>query len=582
MDLSIQMRSADLMVKLVRHDVDDVPLYGYTLQKQPTPHAKCPLPLPRSTPEAEGVSSAAVERFFSEVEANSSLAAHSMIMLRHGKVIAKAGFAPYRADVPHMIYSMSKSVTATAIGMAMDEGILHLDDKLVDIFSEYAGIVNSVTLKSLTLRHLLTMSSGSRFNEVGSALDADWARMFMETLPKFEPGTAFEYNSMNSYMLAAALVRKTGKSVCAFLKPRLFDPLHIEEYTWETCPKGIEKGGWGLSMLIEDCAKIGQLYLNDGVWEGKRLLSSEWVYAATHKQIDTPNGECKDGYGYQIWMNGDDAYQFNGAFGQYVVMLPKLDAVVALFSGSAKLFAEGELNRLIRACLFGAGDALPENRAAHASLENKLESLRFSCGFDESALGVDDAEMQHMADMLSGREYRLQNHTGGLFPFCIQGVHGNFTPGADLLRFGRAKTGLDITVYEGTDCNTLHIAEDGSYTDCRIGIRGERQLVAVRGAWRLTAAGMRLAVFICFLEAPDTRVLDIEIKNERISVAFYEYPTLEASTEMLLELVGLSKAAFFRKLSPALKNVPTGSDKFSTVVRQFMVPSAPGSIIVRN
>lgn len=577
------MRSIDLLVKLARHDIADIPAYGYTLQKPPTPRAINPKPLPRSTPEAQGVSSTAVERLFSELESSSALAPHCLMLLRHGKVIAEGGFAPYRTDMPHMLYSMSKSITGTAIGMAIDEGLMSLEDKLIDIFSDVTGAIASKTLKNLTIRHLLTMSTGSRFNEIGSMLEANWARMFMETLPKFDAGTAFDYNSMNTYMLAAALVRKSGKSLVNYLKPRLFDPLHIEEYTWETCPRGIEKGGWGLSLKIEDAAKIGQLYLQNGEWDGKQLVSREWVKEAIRSQIATPCGECKDGYGYQIWLNGKDAYQFNGAFGQYVIVMPRYDAVIALFSGSAKLFAEGTLNSLVRACFFSAGDALAPNPSALASLERKLAMLRHPSGFAHNNLEADSKEFLHICDLLCGREYRLSNNTGGLFPLGLQAVHGNYTPGADLLRFEITQHGLTLTMYEGTQRNTITVRQDGSYVEQTVCMHGEQQCVATRGEWRLTAAGIQLAIFASFIETPNTRVIFLELKNEKLSVTFYEYPALDACVEMLFELVGYSKAAFFRRLTPALQNIPTFSgEKFSDVLRRFTIPAALGSLIKRN
>ena len=282
MDIAIQMRSIELMLKFLKHDLKNVPSYGYALQKRQLPEAKAPKPLPRSTPEAEGIRSDAVLRFYEAVSAEAdSIAAHAVLVMRHGKVIAEGAWAPYRLDVPHMLYSMSKSVTGTAVGIAVDEGLLSLEERLTDLFPELVTPTQAKVIKNMTVRHLLTMSTGCRFNEIGSMLDENWAKMFLESLPKFEPGTAFEYNSLNTYMLAAILARRTGQTLVDYLRPRLFEPLGIERFQWETCPQGVEKGGWGLSLTLEDAAKLGQLYLNRGVWEGKRIFSEAWADAAT-------------------------------------------------------------------------------------------------------------------------------------------------------------------------------------------------------------------------------------------------------------------------------------------------------------
>ena len=584
MDLPVQVKSVELLVKLVKHDVANIPAYGYTQQKPPMPRALRPRPLPRATPEECGISSAAVERLFKAVQEDPRQRAHDLLLIRHNKVIAEGAFAPYRIDTPHMLYSMSKSITATAVGFALDEGLLALDEKLVDIFSDSLGALVASSLKSATLRHLLTMSTGSRFNEVGSMLDDNWVRMFMETTPKFEPGTEFEYNSLNTYMLAAAVTRRAGMSVCQYLKPRLFDPLHIEEYSWETCPRGVEKGGWGLSLKAEDAAKIGLLYLNKGVWEGKRLLSEDWVREATKLQIETPRAESTDGYGYQIWMNGRDSYLFNGAFGQYVIVYPEFDAVAVMFSGCANLFKQGSVDTYIRACLFGASEEpLPENPPAFARLKRTLGELKYASGFPNEGLGTDPREFLHITELLGGKEFRLRDNIGGVFPQGLQAVHGNFTPGADLLRFENDGGDLTITVYEDCERNTVVVPRDGSFSEHTVGMRGERQRVSVRGEWRLTASGIQLAVYITFIETPNTRVIFIELKNALLSVRFFEYPTIEDSTEMLLDLVGYSKTAFFKRLVPAIQRIPAFSgDTLAQTLSRFTTPTSEGRLIVKN
>ena len=579
MDIAIQMRSIELMLKFLKHDLKNVPSYGYALQKRELPEAKAPKPLPRSTPEAEGIRSDAVLRFYEAVSAEAdSIAAHAMLVMRHGKVIAEGAWAPYRLDVPHMLYSMSKSVTGTAVGIAVDEGLLSLEERLADLFPELVTPTQAKVIKNMTVRHLLTMSTGCRFNEIGSMLDENWAKMFLESLPKFEPGTAFEYNSLNTYMLAAILARRTGQTLVDYLRPRLFEPLGIERFQWETCPQGVEKGGWGLSLTLEDAAKLVQLYLNRGVWEGKRIFSEAWADAATKKQIETPHGEMTHGYGYQIWMSDEEGgYQFNGAFGQYVVVLPKYDAVVAVFSGSAKLFAQGTLTEHINACFEGASsEPLPEDAGAQAALAEACKALRFTPTLPGS-LNTDPAQFHAIAELLHDREYRLSANTGGVFPQTIQAVHGNYTMGTDLIRFEKTEYGLDLLFYEYAECNRIAIHADGSLRYGRIAMRGEWQKIGVRAVWAYAEDCIELTVLASLIETPDTRVFRFRITKGALAVTFDELPELSRVTQMLFQLVGAPDLGYFKRLLTAAQR-----ENLSTTLRDFTAPSALGVLVRHN
>ena len=579
MDIAIQMRSIELMLKFLKHDLKNVPSYGYALQKRALPEAQSPKPLPRSTPEAEGIRSEAVRQFYEAVSKEAdSIAAHAVLVMRHGKIIAEGAWAPYRLDVPHMLYSMSKSVTGTAIGIAVDEGLLSLDERLTDIFSDLVSPTQAKVIRNMTVRHLLTMSTGCRFNEIGSMLDENWAKMFLESLPKFEPGTAFEYNSLNTYMLAAILARRTGQTLVEYLRPRLFAPLGIERFQWETCPQGVEKGGWGLSLTLEDAAKLGQLYLNRGMWEGKRIFSEAWADAATRRQIETPHGEMKHGYGYQIWMSDDEGgYQFNGAFGQYVVMIPKYDAVVAVFSGSANLFAQGTLTEHISACFEGASpEPLPEDAAAHAALMHTCKSLRFTPTLKEP-LGTDEAQFRAIAALLHGREYRLCANTGGVFPLTIQAVHGNYTMGTDMVRFEKTDYGLDILFYEYAECNRIALNADGSLRYGRIAMRGEWQKIGARAVWERTEEHIKLTVIASLIETPDTRVFRFTLADGVLSLTFDELPELGRVTQMLFQLVGAPDIGYLKRLLTAAQRENLGS-----TLRDFTAPTAAGTLIRHN
>lgn len=579
MDLTIQMRSVEMLVKFLKHDVANISPYGYKLQKERFLAPPASAPLPRSIPEEQGISSAAIERFFRDIGAEAdTLAVHGALVMRRGRVVAEGFFAPYRAQVPHMLYSMCKSVTGTAVGMAVDEGFLSVDERLIDIFPEYINAAQAKILRAHTVWHLLTMSSGCRFNEVGSVLDENWERMFMESIPKFEAGSAFEYNSMNSYMLAAIIRRRTGLSLTEFLTPRLYEPLGIAYHEWERCPQGVEKGGWGLSLTLEDSAKIGQLYLNKGMWNGKRLLSKKWCEQATGARMKTPNGEMKHGYGYQIWVaDAEGSYQFNGAFGQYVLCMPKYDALVALYSGSASLFSQGTLSGHV-AQLFSdiSKEALPMDPEAYASLQRTLEGLRYDPAVPEG-LGTDEAEFRRIAQMLDGREYALENNTGGLFPQTLQSVHCNYTAGTDMLRFVKREEGLLVYFYEQEERNALLVKPDASFAEGWVTMKGETQLTGTRALWKLAPGEIRLFLLVSFIETPNTRMVSIEIRQNKLKVTFEEKPSLDRILDMLFELVGISQVAYIKRMLPEMRRAHVGN-----LVRSMTTPVAEGTQIRQN
>ncbi|TFD30854.1 class C beta-lactamase-related serine hydrolase [Cryobacterium sp. TMT1-19] len=293
-------------------------------------------PLPRSTPEAEGISSAAILDFIAAAEAQLE-SLHSLMVVRHGCVIAEGWWYPFAAQHPHLMFSVSKSFTSTAVGLAIGEGRLTLDDLVVDLLPDDLPKQIHPHLAALTVRHLLTMTTGHPTDTVSLADDShgdNWARTILAQPLEFAPGTHYVYNSGASYLLSAILQRLTGERLFDYLTPRLFDPLGIIGATWESCPRGIDAGGWGLSLTTEQLATFGQLLLQRGEWNGTRLVPAEWIDEATRVQVDTSGTEHdvdgRQGYGYQFWRNRPTGYRADGAFGQVCLVLPETDAVVVL------------------------------------------------------------------------------------------------------------------------------------------------------------------------------------------------------------------------------------------------------------
>lgn len=272
------------------------------------------------------------------------------MLVKNGYVISESWWKPYAPHEPHQLYSLSKSFTSTAVGMAVHEGLLSVNDPVVKFFpEEMASLGGRVDdkLERMTVRHLLTMSTGHTYEPwPKNAAEGGCVRAFLSGHIKNEPGSVFLYNSHATYMLSAILQRLTGQTLTRYLTPRLFEPLGIAVPYWEQCPNGIDFGGFGLNLTTEDIAKFGLLYLQKGMWQGRRLLSEEWIAEATSKQIENggpqtdPHNEWGLGYGYQFWRCRHNAYRGDGAFGQFCVVVPEQNAVVAITSHTSVMAEE--------------------------------------------------------------------------------------------------------------------------------------------------------------------------------------------------------------------------------------------------
>jgi len=296
----------------------------------------------RSTPSAESVSSQNILNFIEAIEKNKN-ELHSLMIMRHGKIIAEGWWNPYQPDLKHTVYSTSKSFTSTAIGFAVSEKRLSLNDKVISFFLKDVPDVISPNLSALTVKDLITMSAGQEPDPTFDIVtrDSNWVKSFLATPIKNKPGTKFLYNTLATYMLSAIVQKVTGEKVIDYLKPRLFEPLKIESMDWEVDPQGRNTGGWGLRLKTEDMAKFGQFYLQKGKWNNMQLLPAEWIEDATSFKIDQAPGlpqSTKDssdwmqGYCYQFWRCRNNGYRADGAFGQYIIVLPDKDAVIVITS----------------------------------------------------------------------------------------------------------------------------------------------------------------------------------------------------------------------------------------------------------
>jgi CubicO group peptidase (beta-lactamase class C family) len=338
-----------------------------------------PAALPRSTPEAQGVRSSAILALVNAFEEKID-AVHSVMVVRHGQVVAEGWWAPYQRNDNHVLYSLSKSFTSTAVGLAIAEGRLSLDDRVVAAFPEDAPADPSDRLKAMRLRDLLSMSTGQHGEDV-DPFPFDSAeslpRLFLAKPVAHKPGTHFWYNTAATYMASAMVQKATGQSVLEYLRPRLFEPLGIANPVWDADRHGVTLGGFGLRVRTEDIARFGQLYLQKGEWKGRQVVPATWVAQATARQVSNgsdPTSDWEQGYGYQFWRCRHGVYRGDGAFGQFCVVMPDQDAVVAITSGTSDL--QGVLN-LVWQHLLPALQAgpLPPDAAGQDALAKKLGAL---------------------------------------------------------------------------------------------------------------------------------------------------------------------------------------------------------------
>ncbi|MFF2123905.1 serine hydrolase domain-containing protein [Streptomyces olivochromogenes] len=350
-------------------------------------------PLPASTPAAQGVDAAGIHAFLDAVEAAPDIEPHSLMILRHGHLVASGWWAPYTPDRRHLLYSLSKSFTSTAAGFAVAEGLLRLDDPVISYFPEFEADITDPRSRAMLVRHVAAMASGHLEETYATSIRRDRdeiVRGFLLFPPDRDPGTVFAYNQPCTYTLAAIIQRVSGQSLTEYLRPRLFDPLGIGETAWLQRPPGRDLGFSGLHATTDAIARLGQFYLQDGVWEGRRLLPSSWIAEATRAHISTADGtqegalsDWQQGYGYQFWRSRHGhGYRGDGAYGQYCLVLPEHDAVIATTAATDDM--QGLLNLVWRHLLpaFGAEPlpaepllAEPLPGAADEGLRRRLAEL---------------------------------------------------------------------------------------------------------------------------------------------------------------------------------------------------------------
>ena len=463
----------------------------------------------RATPESQGISSDLFAALLRELYASKDTEMHHFMALRHGKVICECNFAPYPKGMWHITHSMCKSITGMAIGMLIEEEKLKLDENIYDIFPDHINAFSKIFRPVITVENLLTMTSGVTFNESGIVSGNDWLGSFLNASVNGKPGTEFQYNSLNTYVLSAIVTKRTGETLTEYLTPRLFGPLGITKYYWETCPKGITKGGWGLFLCAEDMAKLGQLYLQRGKWNGQQLVSEYWIEISTARHLKTQNDTY--GYGYQLWMEQrPGSFEYNGMLGQNVIIYPDMDMVLVTNAGNKEMFQDCIMLNIIRKYFpvnYHPADVLPENPLSYSLLKrlcgelengehnNRSTSLRgrwkrnvvsrrkhSDKKYSYRISAAVDRPSDHHSFMraVSGRTYVMEQQNIGIAPLFVQVFHNNMTDGISEISFTYDAGNFYVSFTEGEVIHKLPVGF-GKAADGCADLHGEHYLVATLG-----------------------------------------------------------------------------------------------------
>lgn len=593
MDLMVNMKALRVLRKIMLRQTDNVSAVTYSPQKDAWKGLTDGVwHFPVSTPEEQGISSAYLEQFFRDMGSALETGIHSLYVVRNGHAIASGSFAPYREGLWHVSHSLCKSVTSLGIGILIDEGKLTLDEKLNDIFQGKTPLLSpSLFHKDITVRHLLTMSSGVAFNEIGAIAGDDWLKLFLESNRQFEPGGRFAYNSMNTYVLSAIVQERSGETLFDYLKARLFTPLGIRNVYWEPSPQGITKGGWGLYLCAEDMAKLGQLYLNGGMWEGTRIISGEWLKEASAKQIE--GAGALYGYGYQVWQGRQEGtYLFNGMLGQNVFIMPQTQTIVVTQAGSSEFFGTGTLTETVYRYFQSeqyqpADHALTPNPTAYESLQRTLRSLTFHQvpqeaetadrgGWlrqaklsDNSRRGTrpqylhrrirldrdpvaEYTRSQTFRNRLNGTAWTFEKNAVGILPLFVQVMHNNYTTGTSQMSFSVEKDVLTLTMVESNAERVIRIGlPRRGYPQDRFGtaqystldIAGEIYEVGSNARFVTSKGRTELEIQMCFIETSNSRTVRVAFAEDgNLDLQWNEYPTLERLAQESMKEVSVDAA----------------------------------------
>ncbi len=537
----------------------------------------------REKPENLGVSSMRLYRMLAELEGEPRANIHSVMVLKDGVVISEASAPGYDVNVAQLSHSMTKTIIGMAIGFLVDENKLSVDERLVDVLPEYKYLDEA--FPEITVKHLLTMKSGVKISEAGSVTEDAWTEAFFASKLSFRPGLEFKYNSMNSYILAKIVEKRSGMGIMKFLRPRLFSPLEIDNVFWELGPEGLEKGGWGIYLSPESWAKLGYLMLSGGSFFGKRVLSEKWVEESTLSHAETSETLGDFNYGYQLWRAraGDD-FLFNGMLGQNTWISPKNNVVVVLTAGNNELFQSSPALDIVRKYLAPVSLSRPFERGGAALLREKenrfFESrrnakpllkrrgLKYLLGFG-NPMPYDDR-----FSLIFG-SYAFPENNQGILPAFVRVMQNNYMGGIECITVEKSDTGIVVSSKEGGVWYKFTAGLYG-YEENVVDFNGEKYMLSALAAAEIDREGrLSFKIELIFPELPNTRVLILTpLGNSRISLKMLENPNQKLAMPFLETMTAGNK-----KLSFALDFIEKrfGDDFLADKISEFFEPTLFGA-----
>lgn len=521
MNLTTASRTFQLLTRILDVRTATESFLPTAAEKPPIPLRPAVRPLPRATPESQGVSSRQIQCFLEELGRGRELYMQEALILRNGKVLCEAAYGAQDLRAVKYTFSACKSIVSLAIGLLVDDGALSTHDEIAVFFEDGGPSALRRRLKGMTVEDLLTMRSGVLFTEAEALTEADWVRRFLNDTLKGESGAEFAYNSLNTYMLSAIIRRKTGKSLMEFLQERLFGPMGITDAYWEVCPKGIEKGGWGLYIRPEDLAKLGQLVMDGGLWEGERLLSREYLAAATTAHAQVPETVGGFDYGYQIWVGRhENMFLFNGMLGQNVLGFRDSGLLIVTHAGADTDFQESRYFEIVSRYFGGSFPAsLPEDAAAQADLSAAIRALS---AYNRAAEPLGPAAAPFLNRSFTVRDERAASV--GLLPLSLQALYNNYTTGVASVAISEKGGTPELIYREAAALYRLPVGL-GKPISTQLDFRGNVFWVAALG--RFTHDEEERPVFyirLDFLETPCVRVIKLIWEPERILLRQTETP----------------------------------------------------------
>ena len=529
----------------------------------------------------------------SELESERRANIHTLLVVRRGRVICEASAPGYSSGLWHLSHSMSKTLTAMAIGLLVDDGSLSTDERVADLFPEIK--YSDPRFADLTVEHLLAMRSGVRFSELGVVTESAWTEAFFASELGFAPGEAFAYNSMNSYILGRIAARRAGTSLLSLVSDRIFAPMGIKQYHWELGPEGLEKGGFGVYLSAESWAKLGLMMLSGGVYGSRRILSQSWVSRMLTTHSHSPESSGDFNYGYHIWVHRErDDFLFNGMLGQNVWVSPSTDTVAVITAGNNELFQQSPALGIVMRYL--SGDACEkETRGGIIALRSAerrfFESRMFAHplarrGGILSFIGLRSATPYDSSwDRILG-SYSMRANNDSLLPIFVRCMQNNLRGGIDYLELLREGECPVLTVKSGDAEHRLEIGLYG-FRETLLDFNGEKYTVRALGESTYADDGAPLyRITLLFPELPNTRFLELrpvgdgsmllsftETPGKRIASSFLESlpvtnPKLSFAKQMLERRFGADflERRLERLFSPSLTLVERGSAREAEIL----------------